>query len=78
MLFNMDLIPVDKYGAWRAWVQRVDALMHKGVRQLLSEKDHSETRRELRKDLLVSLLYTLVILVLLKARVLKPFEHYFH
>jgi hypothetical protein len=34
VVFNMDLIPVDKYGAWRAWVQRVDALMHKGVRLL--------------------------------------------
>ena len=34
VVFNMDLIPVDKYGAWRAWVQKVDALMHKGVRLL--------------------------------------------
>jgi hypothetical protein len=32
VIFNMDYIPVDKYAAWRGWVQRVDALMHKGVR----------------------------------------------
>ncbi len=32
VVFNMDEIPVDKYVAWRGWVQRVDALMHKGVR----------------------------------------------
>jgi hypothetical protein len=32
VVFNMDFIPVEKYGAWRAWVQKVDALMHKGVR----------------------------------------------
>jgi hypothetical protein len=30
--FDMDLIPVEKYAAWRTWVQRVDALMHKGIR----------------------------------------------
>jgi hypothetical protein len=30
--FDMDLIPVEKYEAWRTWVQRVDALMHKGIR----------------------------------------------
>ncbi|MBX3227725.1 MAG: transglutaminase domain-containing protein [Labilithrix sp.] len=30
--FNQHLIPVDKYPAWRAWVQQVDALMHKEVR----------------------------------------------
>jgi hypothetical protein len=30
--FDMDLIPVEKYEAWRGWVQRVDALMHKGLR----------------------------------------------
>jgi hypothetical protein len=28
----LDLIPVEKYGPWRGWVQRVDALMHKSVR----------------------------------------------
>jgi hypothetical protein len=32
IVFDEHLIPPDKYGAWRAWVQRVDALMHKGVR----------------------------------------------
>jgi hypothetical protein len=30
--FDMDFIPVDEYEAWRGWVQRVDALMHKGLR----------------------------------------------
>lgn len=30
--FNMHLIPVEKYAAWRNWIQRVDALMHKDVR----------------------------------------------
>ena len=30
--FDASTIPVEKYGAWRAWLQRVDALMHKTVR----------------------------------------------
>ncbi len=30
--FDLDLIPVEKYSAWRTWVQRVDALMHKTLR----------------------------------------------
>jgi hypothetical protein len=30
--WDLDLIPVEKYAAWRGWVQRVDALMHKVVR----------------------------------------------
>jgi len=30
--FDLDRIPVARYGAWRAWVQRTDALMHKAVR----------------------------------------------
>ncbi len=30
--FDLDRIPVARYGAWRAWVQKVDALMHKVVR----------------------------------------------
>ncbi|MDB4996896.1 MAG: Transglutaminase-like enzyme putative cysteine protease, partial [Myxococcaceae bacterium] len=32
VVFDMSLIPVEKYAAWRAFIQRVDALMHKGVR----------------------------------------------
>jgi hypothetical protein len=32
VVFNQHLIPVEKYGPWRAWLQQVDALMHKEVR----------------------------------------------
>ena len=34
VVFDQSVIPVEKYAAWRAWVQRVDGLMHKGVRLL--------------------------------------------
>ena len=32
VIFDMSTIPVDKYDAWRAWLQRVDALLHRSVR----------------------------------------------
>jgi hypothetical protein len=32
MIFDQSTISVDEYPRWRAWVQRVDALMHKSVR----------------------------------------------
>jgi tetratricopeptide (TPR) repeat protein len=32
VVFDMSTIPLDKYDAWRAWLQRVDALMHRSVR----------------------------------------------
>ncbi len=51
-------------------------LMHKGAQQLLSDKDKAYSRRELIKDVVVSLAYTLLILALLKWGVLKPFQHY--
>lgn len=32
LVFDQDVIPAAKYPAWRAWLQRVDRLMHKQVR----------------------------------------------
>jgi hypothetical protein len=32
VVFDMSTIPVEKYDAWRAWLQRVDALLHRSVR----------------------------------------------
>lgn len=50
-------------------------LMHKGVRTIRQEPAPL-LRRELLKDVVVSLAYTLVILILLKFGVLKPIAHY--
>lgn len=53
-------------------------LMHKGANQLLKpEESRRDTRRELVKDVLISLAYTALILGLLKLGVLQPFDHYF-
>jgi hypothetical protein len=32
MTLDLHVIPVEKYPAWRAFLQRVDALMHRTVR----------------------------------------------
>ena len=52
-------------------------LMHKGARQIVSKEPSAGTRRELLTDIIVSLIYTLVIIVLVKMGVLKPFAGYF-
>jgi hypothetical protein len=53
------------------------ALMHKGARWLRSPEEATETKRELVKDLGISLAYTAFILILIKLDVLKPIEAYF-
>jgi hypothetical protein len=52
-------------------------LMHKGAQQVLSKEEKKYSRRELIKDLIVSLLYTALIVILLKTGVLKPISAYF-
>jgi hypothetical protein len=52
-------------------------LMHKGAQTLLSEEERRYSRRDLLKDLTISLLYTVIIVALLKFGVLKPFQGYF-
>jgi hypothetical protein len=52
-------------------------LMHKGAQQLLSKAEKKYSRRELLKDLTISLLYTALIVVLIKTGVLKPISAYF-
>jgi hypothetical protein len=52
-------------------------LMHKGARQMLSKEPSAGARRELLTDIIVSLIYTIIIVVLVKWGVLKPFAGYF-
>jgi len=52
-------------------------LMHKGAQTLFSEKPRPYSRRDLLRDLGGSLLYTGLILVLVKLAVLKPIKSYF-
>ena len=52
-------------------------LMHKGAQQVLSKEEKKYSRRELVKDVIISLLYTALIVVLLKLGILKPISAYF-
>jgi hypothetical protein len=52
-------------------------LLHKGAQQVLSNETRKYSRRELLKDIVISLIYTLVIVVLVKFGVLKPIQNYF-
>jgi hypothetical protein len=52
-------------------------LMHKGAQQVLSKEEKKYSRRELLKDVAVSLAYTALIVILLKSGILKPISAYF-
>jgi hypothetical protein len=52
-------------------------LMHRGTRKLLSEKPVADLRQELLVDVIVSLIYTGVIVVLVRQEILKPLTGYF-
>lgn len=41
VVFDMSTVPVEKYGAWRGWLQRVDGLMNQAV-QLVPKGDGSK------------------------------------
>jgi len=53
-------------------------LMHKGARKMSSSTvPQPYSRRDFQRDLLISLLYTALIVVLLKLKVLQPITNYF-
>jgi hypothetical protein len=52
-------------------------LLHKGSQQILSNELKKYSRRDLLKDIIVSLLYTLLIVALVKLEILKPLQSYF-
>jgi hypothetical protein len=51
-------------------------LMHKGAEKVLSDKDKKYSRRDLLRDVGISVLYTAVIVALVKLGVLKPIQNY--
>ena len=53
-------------------------LLHKGARQMVSEKPPPDSRRELWMDVIVSVVYTGAIVALIKLEILKPFAGYFN
>ena len=51
-------------------------LMHKGAQKIVSEKRHRYSWRDLARDVGISLLYTAVIVALVKLGVLQPIQSY--
>lgn len=51
-------------------------LMHKGAKAVLAEQPDPYSRKELVKDVLISLIYTLVIVVSIKLRLIEPLPNY--
>ena len=52
-------------------------LMHKGAQKMLSDQPRRYSRRDLLRDVGVSLLYTALILALVKWGILQPIKNYF-
>src|ERR1043166_3752402 len=52
-------------------------LMHKGAEKIVKEEQRRYSKRDLLRDIGISLLYTGLIVALLKLGVLKPIENYF-
>ena len=52
-------------------------LMHKGAQQVLAKEERKYSRRDILRDIGISLLYTLLIVVLVELGILKPLEGYF-
>jgi hypothetical protein len=70
------LLPLHWLGCWPTNVLRF-VLLHKGAQQVLSSELRKYSRRDLLKDVLISLLYTLIIVALVKFGFLKPVQNYF-
>jgi hypothetical protein len=53
-------------------------LLHKGVKIMASEQAPPQrySRRDLLKDIVVSLLYTLLIVILIKFKIIQPITNY--
>jgi hypothetical protein len=52
-------------------------LMHKGAQKVLSEQEKKYSRRALLRDTGISVLYTVLIVLLVKTGILKPISKYF-
>jgi len=52
-------------------------LMHKGAQQMLTTNEKKYSRRDLLRDVAISLVYTGLIILLIKLGVLKPLQNYF-
>jgi len=61
------------------WLTNIAGLvmMQKGAEKVLSDEDRKYSKRDLLRDLAISLIYTAVIVLLIEMGVLKPISGYF-
>lgn len=64
------------FGYWMTNVAGM-VLMHKGAQKMLRREDRKYTWRDSVRDIGISLLYTALIVLLLKLGILKPIGSYF-
>jgi hypothetical protein len=77
LLYGPAFTPSLVVGYWLTNVVGL-VLLHKGGQQLLTEKKERYSWRHLARDVGISLLYTALIVVLVKFGVLKPIQSYFN
>jgi hypothetical protein len=77
LVYSPAFLPAAVVGYWLTNVLGF-VLLHKGAQQLLAQAERKPySKRALIHDLSISLLYTLVIVVLVKLKVLQPITSYF-
>ncbi len=77
LLYRPGFAPAVILGYWLTNVLGL-VLMHKGAKRALSSAQTKPySRSELGRDLLISLLYTLFIVVLIRLHILQPIGNYF-
>lgn len=61
------------------WITNVlgFVMMHKGGAKIVSKEDRKYSKKDLLRDVGISLGYTLLIVALIKLKVLQPFSDYF-
>jgi len=69
-------VPAAVVGYWLTNVLGF-VLMHLGARKLVDDDDQPHSMKTLRRDVLISLVYTTLILLLIQCGVLKPVADYF-
>lgn len=77
MIYKPAFEPAVVVGYWLTNVLGL-VLLHKGTENVLErEPSIADPRRRLLKDVAISILYTLLILVLVKLKVVQPLSDYF-
>lgn len=76
LLYKPAFEPSVVFGYWLTNVIGF-VLLHKGAARMMRDEPRRYSRRDFARDVGISLLYTALIVILLKTKVLRPIENYF-